>query len=62
MANVVTVRIKTEPAAKAIKAYATSAAVVLTGTGGDRWATGGSGGATVERGFTVTVEFSGGES
>lgn len=56
MANIVTVRIKTAPAVAAIQAYANSAALVLTGTGGDRWATVGSGGATVERGFTVTVE------
>ena len=56
MANVVTVSIKTEPAAKAIKAYANSAALTMTGSGGDRWATEGSGGATVTRSFTVTVE------
>ena len=56
MANVVTVSIKTEPAAKAIKAYATSAALTMTGSGSDRWATEGSGGATVTRSFTVTVE------
>ena len=56
MADVVTVSIETAPAAKAIKAYANTAALVLTGSGGDRWATAGTGGVTVERSFAVTVE------
>lgn len=55
MANVVTVSIKTEPAAKAIKAYANSAALTMTGSGGDRWETVASG-ETLARSFTVTVE------
>ena len=56
MADVVTVSIKTEPAAKAIKAYANSATLTMTGSGGDRWATAGSDNETEERSFTVTVE------
>ena len=56
MANVVTVSINTEPAAKAIKAYANSAALTMTGSGGDKWATAGSSNESVERSFTVTVE------
>ena len=55
MANVVTVSIKTEPAAKAIKAYANSAALTMTGSGGDSWETVTSG-ETLARSFTVTVE------
>ena len=56
MAKVVTVSIGTAAAAKALAGYANGATVVLTGSGGDRWATAGSGGETVERSFTVTVE------
>ena len=56
MANVVTVSIKTEPAVKALSAYANSAALVLTGSGGDIWATKGSGNVSVYRTFTVTIE------
>lgn len=56
MAKVVTVKIKTETAVDALKAYANSAALIMTGSGGDRWATGGSGDTTVTRSFTVTVE------
>ena len=56
MADVVTVSINTEPAAKAIKAYANSAALTMTGSGGDTWATAGSGNVSVPRSFTVTVE------
>lgn len=56
MAKVVKVSIKTEPAATAIKAYANSAELTMTGSGSDRWATEGSGGVTVTRSFTVTVE------
>ena len=61
MANVVTVRIKTKPAVEAIKAYATSAALTMTGSGSDNWETVTSG-VTLARSFSVTVEFSGGES
>lgn len=48
--------INTEPAAKAIEAYANSATLVLTGSGGDIWATHGSGNLSVYRSFTVTIE------
>ena len=48
--------ISTVPAAQAIRACANGVSIVLTGAGGDRWATEGSGGVTVERRFSVVGE------
>lgn len=56
MAKVVTVSISTVPGAQAMWACANGVSIVLLGAGGDRWATEGSGGVTVERQFSVVGE------
>lgn len=56
MAEVVTVRIVLEPGRRAMDACAAGAGVVFTGSGGDVWATDGSGDVSVERSFELTVE------